>query len=64
MCISLPDGRTGIGPWLLLDTYGEVLAILSWSNASAEEKADHENSIRRWSVSSIGLHPAARQLAS
>jgi hypothetical protein len=47
----------------LLDTYEEVLAILCWGDTSAEEMADHGNSIRRWNVSSVALSLTARQLA-
>jgi hypothetical protein len=32
-----PDGKTRIGPWLLLDSHDEVRAILRWGNITAEE---------------------------
>jgi hypothetical protein len=51
-----PDGKTRIGPWLLLDSHEEVRAILRWGNITAEELAEHENNIRRWGVSSAVLN--------
>jgi hypothetical protein len=51
-----------IGPWLLLDTNNEVLAILSWGNPSDEEMAQHERGMRQWSVSSVALNLTVRQL--
>jgi hypothetical protein len=59
-----PDGKTGIGPWLLLDSHDEVRAILSWGNITADEMAGHENNIRRWGVSSAVLNLTDRQLAA
>jgi hypothetical protein len=59
-----PDGRTRIGPWLLLDSHEEVRAILRWGNITAEELEVHENSIRRWSVSSAVLHLTEQQLGA
>jgi hypothetical protein len=53
---------TRIGPWLLLDTHDEVLAILRWGNPSDEEMAQHERGMRQWSVSSVALDLTARQL--
>jgi hypothetical protein len=35
-----PDGKTRIGPWLLLDSHEEVLAIFRWGEVSAEELED------------------------
>jgi hypothetical protein len=58
-----PDGRTRIGPWLLLDTYEEVLAILSWGNPSGEEMAQHEQGMRQWNLSSVALDLTGHQLA-
>jgi hypothetical protein len=57
-----PDGQTRIGPWLLLDTNDEVLAILRWGNPSDQEMAQHERGMRQWSVSSVALDLTARQL--
>ena len=59
-----PDGKTRIGPWLLLDSHDEVRAILRWGNISAEELAEHESSIRRWGVSSAVLNLTDQQLAA
>jgi hypothetical protein len=59
-----PDGKTRIGPWLLLNNHDEVRAILRWGNITAEELAEHENSIRRWGVSSAVLNLTDRQLAA
>jgi hypothetical protein len=59
-----PDGKTGIGPWLLLDSHDAVRAILRWGNISDKELAAHENSIRRWGVSSAVLDLTERQLAA
>jgi hypothetical protein len=59
-----PDGRTRIGPWLLLDSPDEVRAILRWGNIADEELAEHESSIRRWGVSSAVLNLTDRQLAA
>lgn len=36
------DGKTRIGPWLLLDSHEEVRAILRWGNITEEELAEHE----------------------
>jgi hypothetical protein len=36
-----PDGKTRIGPWLLLDGPEEVHAILRWGNASDEDLSEH-----------------------
>ena len=57
-----PDGRTRIGPWLLMDNHDQVRAILRWGNVSAEELEEHESSIRRWGVSSVGLDLTEKQL--
>jgi hypothetical protein len=46
VCGIGPDGQTRIGPWLLLDSHGEVLEILKWGNVTAEELAIHESSMR------------------
>jgi hypothetical protein len=43
-----PDGRTRIGPWLLLDSHNEVLAILRWENVYAKLLAEYKSSMRRW----------------
>lgn len=51
-----PDGKTGIGPWLLLNSHDEVRAILRWGNITDEELAEHDSSIRRWGVSSAVHH--------
>jgi hypothetical protein len=59
-----PDGRTRIGPWLLMDSHDEVRAVLRWGKISAEELAEHEKSIRRWGVSSAVLDLSERQLAA
>jgi hypothetical protein len=56
-----PDGRTRIGPWLLLDNHDEVRAILRWGNASAAEMSKHEDSIRCWGVSSVALELREQQ---
>ena len=50
-----PDGRSRIGPWLLCDSHDEVRGILKWGEASAEEMAEHERSIRGWGASSVVL---------
>ena len=59
-----PDGRTRIGPWLLLDSHDEVLAILRRGNVSAEQLAEHESCMRRWGVSSVALDLSEGQLAA
>ena len=59
-----PDGKTRIGPWLLLDGPEEVRAVLRWGNVSNEELAEHESSIRRWGVSTVPLELTERQLAA
>jgi hypothetical protein len=59
-----PDGKTRIGPWLLLNSHDEVRAILRWGNITDEELAEHESSIRRWGVSSAVLNLTDRQLAT
>jgi hypothetical protein len=59
-----PDGRTRIGPWLLLDGHEEVLAILQWGNISAEDLTEHESSLRRWNVSSVALDLTETQIAA
>jgi hypothetical protein len=59
-----PDGRTRIGPWLLLDSHDEVSAILRWGNITDQELAEHESSIRRWGVSSAVLNLTDGQLAA
>jgi hypothetical protein len=59
-----PDGRTRLGPWLLLDSHDEVRAILRWGNVSADELAEHESSMRRWNVSSVGLDLTELQIAA
>ena len=58
-----PDGKTRIGPWLLLDGHDEARAILRWGNASPEDLAEHESSMRRWNVSSVALELTEQQLA-
>ena len=58
-----PDGKTRVGPWLLLNSHDEVRAILRWGNVSDEELAERESSIRRWGVSSAVLNLTERQLA-
>jgi hypothetical protein len=59
-----PDGKTQVGPWLLLDSHDEVRAILRWGNISAEELARHEDSIKKWGVSSSVLELTEKQLAA
>ena len=59
-----PDGKTRIGSWVLLNSHDEVRAILRWGNITAEELAKHENSIRRWGISSAVLNLTDRQLAA
>jgi hypothetical protein len=59
-----PDGKTRIGPWLLLDGPEEVRAVLQGGNVSAEELSEHESSIRRWGVSSVPVDLTERQLAA
>lgn len=59
-----PDGKTRIGPWLLLNGPEEVLGILRWGNVSAEELEEHESGIRRWGVSSVALDLTERQIAA
>jgi hypothetical protein len=59
-----PDGKTRVGPWLLLDGPEEVRAILRWGNITDEELAEHEINIRRWGVSSAVLNLTDRQLAA
>jgi hypothetical protein len=58
-----PDGKTRIGPWLLLDSHDEVRAILRWGNISAEEMEQHEKSIRCWGSNSAVLELSDAQLA-
>jgi hypothetical protein len=59
----VPDGRTRVGPWLLLDSHEEVLAILQWGHVTAEQLESHENSLRQWNVSSVGLMLTDAQLS-
>jgi hypothetical protein len=59
-----PDGKTQVGPWLLLNSHQEVRAILRWGNITYEELAEHQSSIRRWGVSSAVLNLIDRQLAA
>jgi hypothetical protein len=59
-----PDGKTRIGPWLLLESHDQVSAILRWGNINDEELSEHENSIRRWGVSSAILNLTDRQFAA
>lgn len=59
-----PDGKTRIGPWLLLDSHDEVVSILRWGNITAEELAVHESSIRCWSVSSVVVYLTNEQIAA
>ena len=47
------DTNIRIGPWLLFDTHDEVRTILAWGEPSSEEMEEHEDSIRRWSVSGV-----------
>jgi hypothetical protein len=58
-----PDGKTRIGPWLLLDSHDGVRAILRWGNISVEEMEQHEKSIRCWSSNSAVLELSDAQLA-
>jgi len=37
-----PDGKTRIGPWLLLDSHDEFRKLLSWGTVSAEELKEHD----------------------
>jgi hypothetical protein len=57
-----PDGRTRIGPWLLLDDKAELDAIFRWSEVSSEDLASHEQSLRSWHVSSVPLFLSDKQL--
>jgi hypothetical protein len=59
-----PDGKTRIGPWLLLEGPEEVRAILRRGNVSAEELAEHDSSIRRWGVSTVPLELTVRQVTA
>jgi hypothetical protein len=59
-----PDGKTRIGPWLLLDSHEEVRAILRWGNITDEELAEHESSVSRRGASSAVLNLTDRQLAA
>src|ERR1700739_1758878 len=59
-----PDGKTRIGPWLLLDNEDEVTAILRWGNITDEELEEHKSSIRRWGTSSVALYLSDSQLKS
>jgi hypothetical protein len=59
-----PDGKTRIGPWLLLDSHDEVLEILRWGNVAAEELAEHESSLRRWGCSSVVIMLTDAKLAA
>jgi hypothetical protein len=58
-----PDNKTRIGPWLLFDNHEQARAILHWGRISANDMAEHDSSIRRWSTSSVGLEITERQLA-
>jgi hypothetical protein len=57
-----PDGKTRIGPWLLLKSKAEVDAILRWGKVSPEDLATHEQSLRSWHVSSVPLFLSDKQL--
>jgi hypothetical protein len=59
-----PDGRTRIGPWLLLDSKEEVLTLLRWANATEADFEAFENAIQCWGVSTIATHLSAAKLAS
>jgi hypothetical protein len=46
-----------------MNNHDEVRAVLRWGNVSAEELEEHESSIRRWGVSSVGLELTEKQIA-
>jgi len=50
-----PNGRTRIGPWLLLDSETEVDEILRWGNPTTEDLESYRESMRRWNVASVPL---------
>jgi hypothetical protein len=40
--------KTGIGPWVFLNTYEEVLAILRWGDITVKDDLAEHESIRKW----------------
>lgn len=50
-----PDGRTRVGPWLLLESADQVRTILKWGGASAADLEEHATNMRRWGASSVAL---------
>ena len=42
----------------------EVRAILRWGNVSASEMEEHESSIGRWGVSSVGMELTDKHIAA
>jgi hypothetical protein len=59
-----PDGQTRIGPWLLHDSYDEVLAILVWCGVTQEELAEHHSAIGRWGASSVEVIMTDHKMAA
>jgi hypothetical protein len=59
-----PDGRTRIGPWLLLDSEAEVINILRWGGAAAEDVEEYRRSIHGWGCSSVALRLSDSKFAA
>ena|ERR1700733_6696010 len=59
-----PDGKTRIGPWLLLDSHDEVVTVCAGGTSRPEEMEQHEKSIRCWGSNSAVLELTDIQLAA
>jgi hypothetical protein len=59
-----PDGRTRIGPWLLLQNDDEVVKILRWGAVSDEDLKEYHYNIKRWGCSSVHLVLTDSKLAA
>lgn len=58
------DGKTRIGPWLLLSSAAGVDRILRWGHATGPEIDEHNASLRAWGCSSVTLNLTRMQRAS
>jgi hypothetical protein len=59
-----PDGRTRIGPWLLLENDAAVVKILRWCGASDEDVEDYHCDMHRWGHSSVDINLSDSKLAA
>jgi len=50
-----PDGKTRVGPWLLMDSHASVLNTLRWGKLSEEELEQHVFAVTFWGCSSVHL---------